>query len=122
MTDQNAVGCHGAFLRDRSTRILAAISSTSRLFCSGMVPLSKTGGDVEHSRNELRGFWDMKDAGNMLDRIVKLWRPPTCQLASMELDMKATWYDFQMCSAFFGISCLYIVSFFGVPQKKIIRK
>lgn len=34
------------------------------------------------------GFWDMATASNMLDRIVKLWRPPTCQLASMELDMK----------------------------------
>ena len=31
----------------------------------------------------------MKQAGSMLARIVKLWRPPTCQLASMELDMKA---------------------------------
>jgi len=34
------------------------------------------------------GFWDLAQAGKMLDRIVKLWRPPTCQLASMELDMK----------------------------------
>lgn len=34
------------------------------------------------------GFWDMQQAGSMLDRILKLWRPPTCQLASMELDMK----------------------------------
>lgn len=34
------------------------------------------------------GFWKFTDAANMLDRIVKLWRPPTCQLAAMELDMK----------------------------------
>lgn len=34
------------------------------------------------------GFWNMGQAALMLDRIVKLWRPPTCQLASMELEMK----------------------------------
>ncbi|CAE7197434.1 rskn-1 [Symbiodinium natans] len=34
------------------------------------------------------GFWDLGTAGRMLERIVKLWRPPTCQLASMELAMK----------------------------------
>lgn len=34
------------------------------------------------------GFWDLDTASRMLDRIVKLWRPPTCQLASMELTMK----------------------------------
>lgn len=54
----------------------------------------------------------MKDAGNMLDRIVKLWRPPTCQLASMELDMKATWYDFQMCSTFFEYYIMFGHCFF----------
>jgi len=34
------------------------------------------------------GFWDLGKAAQMLDRIVMLWRPPTCQLAAMELDMK----------------------------------
>jgi len=34
------------------------------------------------------GFWDLGRAAQMLDRIVMLWRPPTCQLAAMELDMK----------------------------------
>merc|ERR1719313_3022531 len=34
------------------------------------------------------GFWDFEEAGKMLDRIVRLWRPPTCQLAAMELDLK----------------------------------
>eukprot|EP00929_Paragymnodinium_shiwhaense_P074965 TRINITY_DN38337_c0_g4_i1.p1 TRINITY_DN38337_c0_g4~~TRINITY_DN38337_c0_g4_i1.p1 ORF type:complete len:1106 (-),score=322.44 TRINITY_DN38337_c0_g4_i1:283-3600(-) len=34
------------------------------------------------------GFWDLPTASKMLARIVKLWRPPTCQLAAMELDMK----------------------------------
>ncbi len=34
------------------------------------------------------GFWDLPTAAKMLDRVVTLWRPPTCQLAAMELDMK----------------------------------
>lgn len=34
------------------------------------------------------GFWEFAEASKMLDRIVRLWRPPTCQLAAMELDMK----------------------------------
>jgi len=34
------------------------------------------------------GFWDMDAASKMLNRVVQLWRPPTCQLAAMELDMK----------------------------------
>jgi hypothetical protein len=34
------------------------------------------------------GFWDLAMAANMLERTVQLWRPPTCQLAAMELDMK----------------------------------
>jgi len=34
------------------------------------------------------GFWELKAGVKMLERIVQLWRPPTCQLAAMELDMK----------------------------------
>lgn len=34
------------------------------------------------------GFWDLANAAKMLNRIVRLWRPPTCQLAAMELDLK----------------------------------
>jgi len=34
------------------------------------------------------GFWTLEVAGKMIERIIKLWRPPTCQLAEMELDMK----------------------------------
>eukprot|EP00930_Biecheleria_cincta_P042177 TRINITY_DN29006_c0_g1_i1.p1 TRINITY_DN29006_c0_g1~~TRINITY_DN29006_c0_g1_i1.p1 ORF type:complete len:1093 (+),score=214.17 TRINITY_DN29006_c0_g1_i1:73-3351(+) len=34
------------------------------------------------------GFWDLGTAATMLNRIVRLWRPPTCQLAAMELNLK----------------------------------
>uniref|UniRef100_A0A7S0A396 Uncharacterized protein n=1 Tax=Pyrodinium bahamense TaxID=73915 RepID=A0A7S0A396_9DINO len=34
------------------------------------------------------GFWDLETAAKMLRRIVDLWKPPTCQLAAMELSMK----------------------------------
>mmetsp|Transcript_99268 Transcript_99268/g.269769 ORF Transcript_99268/g.269769 Transcript_99268/m.269769 type:complete len:1137 (-) Transcript_99268:86-3496(-) len=34
------------------------------------------------------GFWDYQKAGAMLERIVKLWAPPTCQLTELELKMK----------------------------------
>jgi len=34
------------------------------------------------------GFYSFDVASTMLDRIVRLWRPPTCQLAAMELDFK----------------------------------
>mmetsp|Transcript_45623 Transcript_45623/g.108597 ORF Transcript_45623/g.108597 Transcript_45623/m.108597 type:complete len:1111 (+) Transcript_45623:106-3438(+) len=34
------------------------------------------------------GFWELTEGSKMLDRIVRLWRPPTCQLAALELDLK----------------------------------
>jgi len=39
------------------------------------------------------GFWTFEESAKMLDRIVQLWRPPTCQLASMALDMKMKMMD-----------------------------
>eukprot|EP00971_Amphidinium_carterae_P125584 2488139-Amphidinium_carterae.1 len=34
------------------------------------------------------GFWEIEEGAKMLDRIVRLWRPPTCHLAALELDLK----------------------------------
>lgn len=34
------------------------------------------------------GFWDFKTASQMLQRMVSLWAPPTCQLTELELKMK----------------------------------
>eukprot|EP01062_Namystynia_karyoxenos_P048650 TRINITY_DN37104_c0_g1_i1.p1 TRINITY_DN37104_c0_g1~~TRINITY_DN37104_c0_g1_i1.p1 ORF type:complete len:1160 (+),score=391.44 TRINITY_DN37104_c0_g1_i1:80-3481(+) len=34
------------------------------------------------------GFWGTEQAGRMLQGMVRLWRPPTCQLAQLELQMK----------------------------------
>merc|ERR1719414_64711 len=34
------------------------------------------------------GFWAFDETSRMINRIVTLWKPPTCQLAAMELDLK----------------------------------
>jgi hypothetical protein len=41
------------------------------------------------------GFWDYTHAGKMLQNIVDLWAPPTCQLTALELKMRT-----QMLSMF----------------------
>jgi len=51
----------------------------------------RSGGEhllADQSAVGCHGFWDLKESANMLHRTVQLWRPPTCQLAALELDMK----------------------------------
>jgi hypothetical protein len=77
------------------TRNLQPAVDEQMLVCFGKRVASdlhrrKNGGHLitDQSAIGCHGFWNFAEGANMLERIVKLWKPPTCQLAHLELSLK----------------------------------
>lgn len=87
---------HSFFHKSTGLSSSQSPNSTMRyLVCYGKRVASElhrrpTGQHIMTDQNNIgcHGFWDLTEVKGMLDRMVDLWKPPTCQLAEMTYEVK----------------------------------